>query len=404
MKTVKSGFKRNDPASIKREIDILKNLAEHRNIVILFHYFEYKGGIALLMEFAELGHLQTFMESQRPELLRCFGLFLDMAKGVEHLQTHNIVHRDLKPDNVLMFTRNNYVFCKIADFGTARYLEKEGKQNLTRKAPQWYGAPELSSGQYTDSVDVYSLGAIYLAMATLKNRKSMSPRVDDQILSTVVLQSGKKANLARKIRKYFGEYSELASLVSSMIVDEYNEKYRERRMPVSKVVDKLADHCEDLKNGNIVIRPAAPGYKPSSSYGSSASSSGYVDSRENNFTNSSTSSRTTSLQDSTTGTSGYGTDHTCNTSASSYNTARSDITSYSTSKGTSPTGSGNAKTSDEATGSRKATGTTPETNNIDPPPNTGSSGSSDPEQSRNTTRTEKNSDKPQKKSGVCLIS
>ena len=424
MKTVKSGFNRYDPESIKREIDILKNLAEHRNIVILFHYFEFKGGIALLMEFAELGHLQTFMESQRPELLRCFGLFLDMAKGVEHLQTHNIVHRDLKPDNVLMFTRNNYVFCKIADFGTARYLEKEGKQNLTRKAPQWYGAPELPNGQYTDSVDVYSLGAIYFAMATLKNRKSMSPRVGNQILSTVVLRSGKKANLATKIQPYFGEYSELGSLVSSMIVDEYNENYRERRMPVSKVVDKLADHCEDLKNGNIVIRPAAPGYKPSSSYGSSASSSGYIDSRRNNFTN--RSCRTTSLQDSTTGTSGYssmqtssstayktsdsridptyGTDRTSDTSASSYNTARSDITSYSTSKGTSPTGSGNAKTSDEATGSRKATGTTPETKNIDSPPNTGSSGSSNPEKSRNAARTEKNSDKPQKKSDVCLIS
>ena len=211
-----------------------------------------------------------------------------------------------------------------------------------------------------------------------------------------------------------------------MIVDEYNENYRERRMPVSKVVDKLADHCEDLKNGNIVIRPAAPGYKPSSSYGSSASSSGYVDSRRNNFTNSSTSSRTPSLQDSTTGASGYssmqtssstgyqtsdfridstyGTNRTSDTSASSYNTARSDITSYSTPKGTSPTGSGNAKTSDEATGSCKATGTTLETKNIDSPPNTGSSFSSNPEKSRNAARTEKNSDKLQKKSGVCLIS
>ena len=123
MKTVKSGFKRNNPESIKREIDILKNLAEHRNIVILFHYFEFKGGIALLMEFAELGHLQTFMESQRPELLRCFGLFLDMAKGVEHLQTHNIVHRDLKPDNVLMFTRNNVLIMFSVKLRT---LEQQG--------------------------------------------------------------------------------------------------------------------------------------------------------------------------------------------------------------------------------------------------------------------------------------
>ena len=440
LKTVKSGFKPNDPESIKREINILEKLPDHRNIITLFHHFNIKGGIALLMEFAELGHLQTFMESQRPELLSCFGLFLDMAKGVEHLQNHKIIHRDLKPDNVLMFARNNYAFCKIADFGTARYLEKLGHQSLTMKPCQWYGAPELPNRYYSESVDVYSLGAIYFAVTVLKRKERMAPMAGNQVLLNIVMRSETKAILAEKLVPYFKKYCELVHLVSSMIVDEY---YGEKRIPVSKVVDKLADHCEELRNRNIVIRPVSQECNPRSSYGNSTS--GYGGSGMTKSTDSFTVNTTskTPTQDSTTGSSGYSstqtggstdnrtsgtghtfnstsssyrtTGHTFNSTSSSYKTARSDITSDKAPQVAGPHGANNANTSDDYTSfsesisSSKAT--TPESEKSGTLPITGSSGRSNVAVSKNATNAEKEtSNKPtgnqlsSKKSGICIVS
>ena len=43
---------------------------------------------------------------------------------MRELQTFNIIHRDLKPGNVLLDTNSPDAILKLADFGMARYSNK----------------------------------------------------------------------------------------------------------------------------------------------------------------------------------------------------------------------------------------------------------------------------------------
>lgn len=90
---------------------------------------------------------------------------MQMAQGIEHLHQINIIHRDLKPENILMVDGK----VKITDFGLAKVFEKDMALKTQAGTPM-YLAPEILSGScYTEKVDVWSLGVIFLELATAKN-------------------------------------------------------------------------------------------------------------------------------------------------------------------------------------------------------------------------------------------
>jgi len=86
-----------------------------------------------------------------------------MIRGLLALHSARVVHRDLKPRNVLL-TPNGDV--KIADFGLARAIYShdlgEDEELTEHVVTRWYRAPEimLTSGRYTFSIDIWSLGCI----------------------------------------------------------------------------------------------------------------------------------------------------------------------------------------------------------------------------------------------------
>lgn len=68
--------------------------------------------------------------------------------------------KDLKPANLLIGQDG---ILRIADFGQARPLSKEGKGLYTPQvATRWYRAPELLYGsrRYTEAMDLWAAGCI----------------------------------------------------------------------------------------------------------------------------------------------------------------------------------------------------------------------------------------------------
>merc|ERR1711920_899783 len=84
-----------------------------------------------------------------------------VLRGLLYLHSANVVHRDLKPSNILV---NKNCDLKICDFGLARgFGKEEDDPTLTDYVvTRWYRAPEvvLLASEYTESIDVWSVGCI----------------------------------------------------------------------------------------------------------------------------------------------------------------------------------------------------------------------------------------------------
>ncbi len=74
-------------------------------------------------------------------------VFLQLAKGLEHIHEIGLIHRDLKPQNVLIHVDSTGETCTIkwADFGLSKPVNERGSCSMSgthRGTNDWY-APEI---------------------------------------------------------------------------------------------------------------------------------------------------------------------------------------------------------------------------------------------------------------------
>lgn len=202
------------------EIEIMKLVCDHPNVVKLLHCCTTDLGsskpILLVMEYIELGKLQSFLEKSRnagtyattatatatnnysicpaalvDELMldgsdqikssspTYYDLHLTsrdlikfiyhVAKGMEYISSQCIVHRDLASRNVLVSATR---VCKIGDFGMARHMQSLGdvyeRHSRNAKIPVRWMAPEvLHKNRFTTKSDVFSFGILMWEIVTL---------------------------------------------------------------------------------------------------------------------------------------------------------------------------------------------------------------------------------------------
>ncbi|HVK19211.1 MAG TPA: serine/threonine-protein kinase [Fimbriiglobus sp.] len=87
--------------------------------------------------------------------------FLNLARAVGYLHDHGVVHRDLKPANI--FVENGTL--KVGDYGLCKSLHSSQKQTRTVGTVH-YMAPEISTGNYNKSIDIYACGIVLHEMLT----------------------------------------------------------------------------------------------------------------------------------------------------------------------------------------------------------------------------------------------
>lgn len=81
------------------------------------------------------------------------------------MRDRNIVHRDLKPNNILVKKTNHGEILKISDFGFTRSIEDDEVMN-SFVGTGLYMAPEIHTGKYTSSSDLYSVGVMFYQFLT----------------------------------------------------------------------------------------------------------------------------------------------------------------------------------------------------------------------------------------------
>ena len=85
-----------------------------------------------------------------------------VLKGLLVIHKKNQIHRDLKSDNILIGTDGRI---KIGDFGHALQLTKElSTTKGTVGTPAWMAPELIKREEYTEKVDIWSLGIIVLEL------------------------------------------------------------------------------------------------------------------------------------------------------------------------------------------------------------------------------------------------
>lgn len=158
-----------------REVDILKSLPPHPNIVRLVDAFEEGDWFLLILELVGGGDLYTVLTSREPaRLLEQEATFVlrQLADGLRFLHGRSIIHRDLKLENVLVASERRqrhlvWYTVKITDFGLSKAVGSGLSMAHSLVGTHPYTAPEvLAGGSYDFSSDLWCLGVLLYVLLT----------------------------------------------------------------------------------------------------------------------------------------------------------------------------------------------------------------------------------------------
>ncbi|KAG8449258.1 hypothetical protein GDO86_016070 [Hymenochirus boettgeri] len=164
-KKMKQHFKSTEQVNSLREVQALRRLSPHPNILMLFEVlFDKKSGcLSLICELMDMNVYELIRERRYPLSENKIRHYMyQLCKSLEHIHRNGIFHRDVKPENILI----KQDVLKLGDFGSCRSVFS--KQPYTEYiSTRWYRAPEclLTDGYYTFKMDVWSVGCVFFEIA-----------------------------------------------------------------------------------------------------------------------------------------------------------------------------------------------------------------------------------------------
>uniref|UniRef100_A0A8C9U5L0 Fibroblast growth factor receptor n=1 Tax=Scleropages formosus TaxID=113540 RepID=A0A8C9U5L0_SCLFO len=184
VKMLKDNATDKDLADLISEMELMKVMDKHKNIINLLGVCTQDGPLYVLVEYAAKGSLREYLRARRPpgmdytfdvtkvpeeqltfkDLLSCA---YQVARGMEYLASKRCIHRDLAARNVLV-TDDNVM--KIADFGLARgvhHIDYYKKTTNGRLPVKWMAPEALFDRVYTHQSDVWSFGVLMWEIFTL---------------------------------------------------------------------------------------------------------------------------------------------------------------------------------------------------------------------------------------------
>lgn len=167
IKCMKNHFDSIDQVNNLREIQALRRLAGHPNIIKLHEvlYDEPTGRLALVFELMDM-NLYEAIKGRRHYLpeQKVKHYTYEMLKALDHMHRNGIFHRDVKPENLLLLDDE----IKLADLGSCRGIYS--RQPFTEYiSTRWYRAPEclLTDGYYNFKMDLFAAGCVCFEIVAL---------------------------------------------------------------------------------------------------------------------------------------------------------------------------------------------------------------------------------------------
>ncbi len=135
----------------------------HPNIVSIITAEKEDNVFFIVMEYVPGETLENIIAAAGAlDVNRSLDFTCQICNAVDHAHRQGVIHRDLRPANVLV-TDND--MCKVADFGTSRFLEIAAHGTTVIGSPP-YMAPEQFHGKAVFASDIYSVGITMYQMLT----------------------------------------------------------------------------------------------------------------------------------------------------------------------------------------------------------------------------------------------
>ena len=147
-----------------REAQVLRQLQPCPYIMSIVDAFVDEEGLCIVMPYIEHGSLQTYMNTLHGDPLepgQTISLIEELLLGISHAHSRDVIHRDVKPQNILLANGTNGI---LSDFGIAHAMESTGRTSTMTAGTSGYIAPEVTSGKFDASIDVYSAGVVLYKM------------------------------------------------------------------------------------------------------------------------------------------------------------------------------------------------------------------------------------------------
>ncbi|XP_032402732.1 LOW QUALITY PROTEIN: MAPK/MAK/MRK overlapping kinase [Xiphophorus hellerii] len=191
-KTMKQTINSLEKANNLREVQAMKRLSPHTNIIQLHEliYDKGTGTVSLICELMEMNIYELIQGRTAQEDAFCppwswmcleevcgsagrrtplpdqtvKSYMYQLCRSLEHIHRCGIFHRDVKPENILI--KQNVL--KLGDFGSCRSVYSK-PPHTEYISTRWYRAPEclLTDGYYTQKMDVWSAGCVFFEILSL---------------------------------------------------------------------------------------------------------------------------------------------------------------------------------------------------------------------------------------------
>lgn len=153
------------------------------------------------------------------EMLR--GYFVCLSQALSYLHNSDVRHKDIKPENILIDESGSVV---LTDFGISRRFPRHTPHatNEERKFTRKYASPEIMKDENTprdDPSDVFSLGCVFLEMATLLLGTNLNNLREHY--STPINESGKEEAYHCNLSKVYSWIDHLRALHELKPVQEH---------------------------------------------------------------------------------------------------------------------------------------------------------------------------------------
>ncbi|KAM9708566.1 MAPK/MAK/MRK overlapping kinase isoform 1-T1 [Menidia menidia] len=166
-KTMKQTINSLEQANNLREVQAMKRLSPHANIIQLHEliFDKESGTVSLICELMEM-NIYEFIQGRKTPLpdQTVKNYMYQLCKSLQHMHSCGIFHRDVKPENILI--KQNML--KLGDFGSCRSVYSK-PPHTEYISTRWYRAPEclLTDGYYSLKMDIWSAGCVFFEIMSL---------------------------------------------------------------------------------------------------------------------------------------------------------------------------------------------------------------------------------------------